>query len=156
MISADNGPWELLTPEGGYPCTIISNAANALPGETPCYGGSFDWTEATFDLSAFSGVVQIMFRFAIDGAVTEEGWYIDDVAVIDAGPAYVCGDANGDEAVDVGDAVYVINYAFKGGPAPDPVLAGDANCDASCDVGDAVYLINYAFKGGPGPCATCP
>ncbi|MCK5126185.1 MAG: M6 family metalloprotease domain-containing protein [candidate division Zixibacteria bacterium] len=69
---------------------------------------------------------------------------------------YICGDANGDETVNVGDAVHIINYAFKGGPAPDPIAAGDANCDETCNVGDAVYIINYAFKGGPAPCANCP
>ena len=69
---------------------------------------------------------------------------------------YTCGDANADEAVNVGDAVFLINYAFKGGPAPDPLMAGDASCDYAVNVGDAVYLINYAFKGGPDPCASCP
>ncbi len=69
---------------------------------------------------------------------------------------YVCGDATGDGAINVGDAVYVINYVFKGGPAPDPLEAADATCDGEVNVGDAVYLINYVFKGGPAPCATCP
>lgn len=69
---------------------------------------------------------------------------------------FVCGDANGDDGVNVGDAVYLINYTFKGGPAPESMNAGDPNCDASVDIGDAVYLINFAFKGGPDPCASCP
>jgi len=68
--------------------------------------------------------------------------------------AYTCGDANGDGDVNVGDGVYIINYVFKGGPAPVPVQAGDANCDLKTNVGDAVYIINYVFKGGPAPC--CP
>jgi len=29
-----------------------------------------------------------------------------------------CGDTNGDGKVDVADAVYVMNYIFKGGPEP--------------------------------------
>jgi len=65
--------------------------------------------------------------------------------------SYIVGDANGDGEVNVGDAVFVINYVFKSGPAPDPVAAGDANCDGECNVGDAVYLISYVFKGGPAP-----
>ncbi len=71
-----------------------------------------------------------------------------------AGPVYVCGDANGDGMVNVGDAVFLISYVFKGGLAPDPLEAGDANCDGGVNVGDAVYLISYVFKGGPEPC--CP
>ncbi|MCK5125690.1 MAG: M28 family peptidase [candidate division Zixibacteria bacterium] len=67
---------------------------------------------------------------------------------------YIFGDANGDSTVNVGDAVFVIQYAFKGGPAPDPLEAGDANCDSEVNVGDAVYIINYAFSGGPEPDCT--
>ncbi|MEE9444013.1 MAG: C1 family peptidase [candidate division Zixibacteria bacterium] len=69
---------------------------------------------------------------------------------------YVCGDANGDRDTNVGDAVYIINHVFKGGPPPEPLIAGDANCDGDCNVGDAVYLISHVFKGGPIPCFDCP
>jgi hypothetical protein len=64
------------------------------------------------------------------------------------------GDANGDAALNLADAVYVINYVFKGGPAPTPypICSGDANCDCTVNLADAVYLINYVFKGGPAPC----
>ncbi|MCK5127115.1 MAG: agmatine deiminase family protein [candidate division Zixibacteria bacterium] len=64
---------------------------------------------------------------------------------------YLCGDANGDTEVNVADAVFIINFAFKGGPAPDPLDSGDVNSDGSTNIGDAVYLINYVFKGGPAP-----
>ncbi|MHC4499660.1 MAG: hypothetical protein ACYS21_11175, partial [Planctomycetota bacterium] len=42
---------------------------------------------------------------------------------------YLSGDANGDAVVDPADVVYLINYLFKSGPAPDPLEAGDANWD---------------------------
>lgn len=75
-----------------------------------------------------------------------------DVSLVEA---YVCGDANGDEIVNIGDAVFIINYVFKGGSAvPYPIMSGDANCDDGVNVGDGVYLINYVFKGGDPPC--CP
>jgi hypothetical protein len=64
----------------------------------------------------------------------------------------LCGDANNDWTVNVSDAVYVINYVFAGGPAPDPMLAGDANCDSTVNVSDAVWIINYVFTGGNDPC----
>jgi len=64
------------------------------------------------------------------------------------------GDANGDGQANVGDAVFMIGYVFKGGDAPVPTAAGDANCDGQPNVGDAVYLIGYVFKGGPAP--GCP
>ncbi len=72
--------------------------------------------------------------------------------LVSLGPIYICGDANSDGTVNVSDAVYVINYVFVGGNAPDPLAAGEANCDASVNVSDAVYIINYVFVGGSAPC----
>ncbi len=62
------------------------------------------------------------------------------------------GDANGDGTINIGDAVYIVNYIFKSGPPPNPFDAGDANCDHAVNVGDAINIINYIFKGGPKPC----
>ena len=61
------------------------------------------------------------------------------------------GDANGDGEIDIGDIVYLINYLYKGGPAPDPLEAGDVDFDGVIDLGDLLYLINYLYKGGPAP-----
>jgi len=66
----------------------------------------------------------------------------------------ICGDTNGDEAVNVSDAVHIINYIFNSGGAPDPLSNGDANCDTMVNVSDAVYIINYVFVGGNPPCDT--
>jgi len=68
-------------------------------------------------------------------------------------PDCMPGDANNDRQVNVGDAVYLISYIFKGGPppVPYPICSGDANGDCQCNVGDAVYIISYVFKGGPAP-----
>ncbi|UCD94885.1 MAG: M4 family metallopeptidase [Candidatus Zixiibacteriota bacterium] len=70
---------------------------------------------------------------------------------------FVCGDANFDGTVSLGDANYLINYIFKDGPPPMPhLLAGDADCGGSINVGDPVYIINYVYRNGPEPCANCP
>jgi len=74
--------------------------------------------------------------------------------VIGFEPNIVCGDANGDGIVNIGDAVFIINYIFKGGPAPVPLSNADANCDSEINVADGVYIVNYVFKSGPDPC--CP
>lgn len=71
-------------------------------------------------------------------------------------PLYTCGDADGSGSVTISDAVYLINYIFGGGPAPNPVLSGDADCSGTVTISDAVYLINYIFAGGMAPCAACP
>ncbi|MBD3218654.1 MAG: hypothetical protein GF310_10285 [candidate division Zixibacteria bacterium] len=68
----------------------------------------------------------------------------------------ICGDASNDGAVNVSDAVWVINYVFIGGAEPQPVLAcGDANGEGAVNVSDAVWIINYVFIGGgpPGDCS---
>ncbi len=75
--------------------------------------------------------------------------------IVSFGVAYLCGDASGDATIDIGDPVYLINYIFKSGPAPDPECVGDANGDDTNDIGDAVYLINYIFKSGPAPVIPC-
>jgi len=63
------------------------------------------------------------------------------------------GDANGDGEIDIADVLYLINYLFLEGSAPDPMGTGDANCDQAVDVADVMYLINYLFiEGSPPGC----
>lgn len=65
---------------------------------------------------------------------------------------YIIGDANHSDFIDIDDIVYLINYAFGGGPEPMPILAvGNVNGDTEVDVDDITYLINYVFGGGPPP-----
>jgi hypothetical protein len=87
----------------------------------------------------------------------EEGQWSETAGfwILEPAAEYLCGDVNDDEAVNVGDAVFLINYVFKGGAAPDPECVGDTNGDGSANVGDAVYVINYVFKGGPEPMEGC-
>lgn len=75
------------------------------------------------------------------------------VDVVD--PQYICGDSDGSLSISISDAVYLINYIFGGGPAPDPIQAGDADCSGTVTISDAVYLINYIFGGGAAPCSAC-
>ncbi|HEX7400990.1 MAG TPA: FlgD immunoglobulin-like domain containing protein [candidate division Zixibacteria bacterium] len=102
---------------------------------------------ATFTLKASAGAQsspvgsQVSTNFEGSG-----GW------VYTLTPEFVRGDANGDNVLDVGDVVYLINFLFKYGSQPCPEVAGDENCDGNVDVGDVVFLINYLFKGGPHPC----
>jgi hypothetical protein len=65
----------------------------------------------------------------------------------------ICGDANRDGAVNAADIVYLINYLFVGGPAPNPVRVADVYSDGIINSSDVVYLINYLFVGGPAPCS---
>ena len=62
-----------------------------------------------------------------------------------------CGDGNNDGAINIGDAIYLVNYIFKGGSRPCRDKCTDANKDYMINIGDAVFLINRIFKGGPAP-----
>jgi len=104
--------------------------------------------------------------FEYNITVPETGWYdyyfeFSDGDAIVTTPVdsiymevYFCGDANGDEIVNVSDAVALVNYIFVGGsPAPDPLQSGDTNCDGTVNISDAVYIVNYIFMvDSPAPC----
>jgi hypothetical protein len=67
---------------------------------------------------------------------------------------YSCGDADGNDVVNVSDIVLMINFVFGDGPPPDPLGAGDVDCNGSVNVSDIVYLINFVFGAGYEPCDT--
>jgi hypothetical protein len=93
-------------------------------------------------------------RVRADDGVEQSDWTGLASFIVTDLPTFTCGDANGDGNINVGDAVYIINYIFRAGPAPTPLEAGDANGDGNINVGDAVYIINYIFRAGPAP--VCP
>jgi hypothetical protein len=63
------------------------------------------------------------------------------------------GDVTGDAQINLGDLVFLVNYLYKSGIAPDPLELGDVNCDKTVDLGDVVYLIDYLYRGGTAPCS---
>ena len=54
-------------------------------------------------------------------------------------------DADGNGYVSIGDAVFIVNYIFGGGPAPSTSCGGDANNDGSITVADAVAIVMTVF-----------
>lgn len=64
---------------------------------------------------------------------------------------FLLGDGNGDGSVNLSDVIFVLNYLFKNGPAPNPPEITDVTCDGKTDLADAIYLLNYLFKNGPAP-----
>ncbi len=64
---------------------------------------------------------------------------------------YICGDIDGTPLINILDIVYLINYKYKSGPAPDPLESGDVNGDILVNILDIVYLINFKYKSGPDP-----
>ena len=68
---------------------------------------------------------------------------------------YTIGDPTGDGNIDLADLVFLINYIYKGGPAPNPWQTCDLTCDAQVGLDDVVFLINYLYKNGPAPPPSC-
>jgi len=80
----------------------------------------------------------------------------DYIAVIYLGPAYHCGDLNGDDQVSFTDLQYLASYLFSGGAAPVCDITADVNGDGSVSFTDLQYLSQYLFAGGNPPnCACC-
>jgi hypothetical protein len=123
------------------------------------YGSDPSFTEVT----TVEGIVENMYTVP-DTTALDDTTYYWQVEAVDAADnhsgyqehpfqftVFVAGDANGDGTIDIGDVVYLINYLFREGPAPDPLQAGNVNDDEVIDIGDVVYLINYLFREGPPP-----
>jgi hypothetical protein len=107
--------------------------------------------------------IWIDFGRNLNDGLTWEQWYHKILRYV----GFYRGDVNASDtlelpALDVSDLVYLINWLYKGGPAPQP-FADQADVDgqpvpkdAVCpqnnvNAGDVVYLINYVWKGGPPP-----
>ncbi|MEE9441670.1 MAG: dockerin type I repeat-containing protein [candidate division Zixibacteria bacterium] len=124
-------------------CDDLTYYMMAGPGTIDASTGVYSW-----ETGPSSAGVDIVTIGVSDG--------FTDVAcdfIVDVAEEGVCGDANGDGSINVGDAVFLISHVFKGGPPPDPFSSGDANGDGGVNVGDAVYIISHVFKDGPEPCA---
>ncbi|MFH2048015.1 MAG: hypothetical protein ABIJ12_01095 [bacterium] len=61
------------------------------------------------------------------------------------------GDVVGSEGIFIDDLMYLRDFLFFGGSAPDCLKAGDVTLDDQILVNDLVMLVNYLFKGGETP-----
>lgn len=65
------------------------------------------------------------------------------------------GDANSDLRINISDAVFLIQYLFSNGVAPEKPNLADVNADCEVSLPDAVYVVNFIFGGGPYPLEGC-
>lgn len=119
-------------------------------------GGSIDSShilisDGSQDILLYQSVVEDFdYLIAIPSIITP---YLEGVDYRFDSDVISHGDANFDRSTNLGDAIYLINRVFRGGPAPQPIWqTGDANCDGTVNIGDAVTLINYIFHGGTELC----
>lgn len=62
--------------------------------------------------------------------------------------AFIRGDANIDEKIDLTDAVFILRYLFRNGDRPSCIDSADVNDDGGVDVSDAVRLLLFLFRDG--------
>jgi hypothetical protein len=72
------------------------------------------------------------------------------------GPEFRRGEASGDGAVNITDALFTLNHLFLGGAAPACLAAADANGDLLLNITDPLALLGHLFLGGPAPPAPFP
>ncbi len=98
----------------------------------------------------FTAAGDRLFFSADDGAHGRELWAV----ALAGAPRFLRADCNGDGTTGgVTDAVFLLNYNFRGGPKPPCLAACDANGDGRAEgqVTDAVYFLTHNFLGGPAP-----
>ena len=116
--------------------------------------GIVSYTETGDWQFSLTGVAEGQTSMTIDIVHSEISDYTSPGIDVTVNLPLICGDATNDDVVNVSDAVFIINYVFVGGSAPDPLEKGDVNCDGDVNVSDAVYIVNYIFVYGSAPCDT--
>ncbi len=66
----------------------------------------------------------------------------------------ICGDVDNDGEVSILDVIFLVDYKFRGGPAPAHMEMADVNSDGVVNILDIMDLIEFKFKNGPG--LNCP
>lgn len=94
-----------------------------------------EWVEITTDLNMTTNVVT--------GSTSSLSFFML------APSPYLCGDLDHSGFPNILDIIFMIDYKFHGGPAPDPVDAANVNCDDAFNIVDIIYYINRIFHDGP-------
>jgi len=76
------------------------------------------------------------------------------IGALDVACTYICGDADGNGALNLNDVAFIQQYYLECDEAPLYFGAGDANCDGKIDLKDVLYLAAHLNATGPPPC--CP
>ena len=81
---------------------------------------------------------------------------IDGVVEQSTGTLIFRGDCSPDLALNITDAVKVLNYLFIGGAEPPCLAACDADASGVLNITDGIYVLAFLFLGGPAPSAPGP
>jgi hypothetical protein len=71
-------------------------------------------------------------------------------------PRFLRGDPNDDAAVDISDAVRILEFLFHGEGEVRCLESANANRDDNVDISDSIYVLHFLFLGGAPPAAPFP
>lgn len=84
VVSTDGRDWQILTTPSGTEEDLSGNSFGW--GYNGLSGGDGRWIQEQVDLSRFAGQqVQVRFEYVTDGAITGEGFLLDDIAIPEIG-----------------------------------------------------------------------
>ncbi|MEZ5357592.1 MAG: hypothetical protein R3F48_02095 [Candidatus Zixiibacteriota bacterium] len=127
-------------------CDNVTYSIISGPGEIDGQTGDYTWNPTDEDL----GEHWIVIQASDGGQTTVDSLYLNVIE-----DSFMWGNVDCNDGVNIGDAVSLINFIFKGRACPPIMNWADVNADCTVNVGDAVYLIYYIFTGGPAPQPGC-
>ena len=77
------------------------------------------------------------------------GWELWALPLVKPAVLFRRGDCNDDGKVNISDAVWILNWLFRGGAEPGCAAAANANGDGEVSLSDPVALLSYLFLAGP-------
>ncbi len=86
-------------------------------------------------------------KFTLDPDSAVDNYYLSFNAI---NPAFIRGDANNDERVDIADAIYILEHLFKDPTLTIPCLdSADTDDSGQINITDAIVLLRYLFTDSP-------
>ncbi len=110
---------------------------------------NYQWVGASVNLPTLVGKNSVKIAFRSVGT----GGGPVDVDLVQLA-TFLCGDVTSDQVLTSSDVIFLVNYIFKGGPAPVPASDADMNNNNVVNSADIIYMVNHVFKAGPPP--PCP
>ncbi len=127
-----------------------------LVWQNPAVIADLEWQDIEYDISSIADNQSTVYLAWImgptDGGLVYCGWNIDDVRVVSKECiGWLCGDVDNSEDINVADLVFLVDFIFKGGPAPSIYESGNVDGIGEINVADLTYFVDYIFKGGAEP-----
>jgi len=141
--------------------SVTDNVGLECGGGTPPPVPGPDEKEVTFSVGAAEatlafGTEALRFTFGEPTAYREID--VDGVPSGEVFPQdrFSRGNCNGDEELDLSDAVCALAWLFAGADAPGCIAALNTNGDEGVDLSDPISLLAFLFQGQPAPVAPFP